>query len=267
MSKNNIRPILDITILTAGRVDLFSKCVDSILPQMKDEYRILVVNNGYPSAQYEEVYKKLPEGSVIKRLNQNIGYGGGVNTIIKAGSSPLVLFISDDIFIHDGAIDQLLRTMDDPTIGICGYKFLFPLDSSDQLRPAGRVQHIGLAISVKGEVIHPLMGWSPNNPKCNISRDVPAVTGASFIVRRSVFNKAGGFSPVYGKGYYEDVDLCLTINSLGFRVYIDTKATAEHGVGQTFASVPKEQVPLQQNKQIFQSRWGERLQWSDWTFW
>ena len=260
-------PILDITVLTAGRSDLFEKCINHILPQMRDEYRLLVINNGSPSAQYEEIYKKLPEGTVIKRLNQNIGYGGGANAIIKAGSSPLILFISDDIFIHEGAIDQLLRTMDNPTIGLCGYKFLFPLDSSDPQRPAGKVQHIGLAITIKGDVIHPQMGWSSDNPKCNISRNVPAVTGASFIVRRAVFNKAGGFSSVYGKGYYEDVDLCLTIQSLGFRVYIDTKATAEHGVGQTFSQVPKEQIPLQQKKQTFQSRWGNRLQWSDWTFW
>jgi GT2 family glycosyltransferase len=267
MSKNN-KPILDIALITAGRSDLFERCVDAILPQMKDIYKIHVINNGHPSAHYEEIYKKLPEGSVIKRSNQNSGFGGGANSVIKSGSAPLVLFISDDIFIHEGVIDRLIRVMDDPTIGMSGYKFLFPKDSTDPNRPAGKVQHIGLGISVKGEVIHPCMGWSADNPKCNISRDVPAVTGASFIVRRSVFNKAGGFNPVYGKGYYEDVDLCMTITSLGFRVYIDTVSVAEHGVGQTFATVEdKSTIPMQQNRQIFQNRWLGQLQWSDWTFW
>lgn len=261
------KPILDIALITAGRSDLFEKCVDHILPQMRDEYRIQVINNGHPSEKYEKIYKKLPEGTVIKRANQDSGFGAGANSVIKAGSAPLVLFISDDIFIGGDVIDRLIRVMDDPTIGLAGYKFLFPHDSTDPGRPAGKVQHIGLGISIKGEVIHPLMGWSSDNPKCNRSRDVQAVTGASFIVRRSVFNKAGGFNPIYGKGYYEDVDLCMTINQLGFRVYIDTVSVAEHGVGQTFGLVEdKSTIPMQQNRQIFQNRWVGKLQWDDHTF-
>ena len=269
MSKNkNNRPLLDISILTAGRSDLFEKCVDALLPQMKDEYRIQVVNNGYPSEKYEEIYKKLPEGSTIKRLNQNIGFGGGANSAIKVGNAPLILFVSDDIYLQEGTIDRLVRVMDDPTIGLSGYKFLFPLDSSDQNRPAGKVQHVGLGINIRGEITHPLIGWNPNNSKCNKSRDVQAVTGASFIIRRSVFNKTGGFNPIYGTGYYEDIDLCMTINSLGFRVHVDTVATAEHGVSQTFDMVQdKSTIPLQRNKQIFQSRWVGKLQWDDFTFW
>lgn len=265
--KNN-KPILDIAIITAGRSDLFERCVDKILPQMKSNYRIHVLNNGHPSAHYEEIYKRLPEGSVIKRANQDSGFGQGANFVIKSGSAPLVLFVSDDIFIREGVIDRLVRLMDNPTIGLAGYKFLFPADSTDPGRPAGKVQHIGLAINIKGEVVHPLMGWSPENPKCNISRDVPAVTGASFIVRRSVFNKAGGFNPIYGKGYYEDVDLCFTINSLGFRIFIDTESVAEHAVGQTFAQIQdKSTIPLQKNRQIFQNRWMNKLPWTDWMMW
>lgn len=261
------RPLLDIAILTAGRNDLFEKCIDAILPQMKSEYRIQVYNNGSPSEKYEEVYKKLPEGSVIRRSNQNGGFSVGANAVIKLGDAPLVLFVTDDIFIQEGAIDNLIRVMDDPTIGISGYKFVFPKDSTDPSRPAGKVQHIGLGISVKGDVVHPLIGWSADNPKCNVSRDVQAVTGASFIVRRAVFNKAGGFNPTYGLGYYEDADLCLTIRSWGFRVHIDTVPQAEHGVGQTFAHIQdKSLIPMQKNQQIFQNRWVGKLVWDDYTF-
>ena len=67
LMKNSI--ILDIAILTAGRVDLFEKCVDAILAEMRPNYKIHVCNNGHPSKEYEEAYKKLPQGSVIKRIN------------------------------------------------------------------------------------------------------------------------------------------------------------------------------------------------------
>lgn len=259
---------LDIAILTAGRVDLFSRCLDSVLNEMQTNYKIHVCNNGHPSKEYEDVYKKLPQGSTIKRVNRDDGFGAGANIAIRSGSAPLVLFITDDIFIHPGSIEKLLHTMSkkNPEIALCGYKFLFPEDSTDPTRPAGKVQHIGLSCDIRGNITHPMVGWSSNSPKCNISQEVIAVTGASFMVRRSAFNRAGGFNPVYGKGYYEDVDLCLTIRGQGGRIYINTEATATHGVGQTFKN-EKTPPPIQQNFQIFRSRWLNHLEWTDWKMW
>lgn len=264
MSKNK-KYDLDIAILTAGRVDLFEKCVDAVLKQYNPSYQIHVHNNGHPSKEYEEVYKKLPKDSVIIRSNANEGFGGGANKAIKSGSAPLVLFITDDIFIHEGAIQTLLNTMRDTTIGQCGYKFMFPEDSLEPNRPAGKVQHIGLATQINGNIIHPLIGWNPNHPKCNISRDVIAVTGASFMVRRDVFGRTRGFDPIYGKGYYEDVDLSFHIRALGFRIYIETQATATHGVGQTFKNEPP--INFTQNQEIFKMRWAGQMMWSEFLMW
>jgi len=265
-----VKPILDIAVLTAGRVDLFSKCLDAILLQYKPEFRIHVFNNGYPSPEYEEVYKKLPHDTVFKKVNENIGYGAGANTVINSGNAPLVLFISDDVFIHEGAIMQLLETMQDESIGLCGLKLLFPEDSTETSRPAGRVQHIGMAADIRGNMTHPLIGWKKENPKCNISREVLAVTGASFMVRRNAFNQVRGFDPIYGKGYYEDMDLCMKIRSLSnggqrSRIYIDTKAVGTHGVAQTFKN-EKTPPPMQQNTSIFRTRWFQFLQWTEYEF-
>jgi GT2 family glycosyltransferase len=265
-----VKPILDIAVLTAGRVDLFSKCIDAILLQHKPEFRIHVCNNGHPSPEYEEVYKKLPFDAVIKRVNEDNGFGAGANNAINSGSAPLVLFITDDVFIHEGAIMQLLETMQDESIGLCGLKLLFPEDSTETSRPAGRVQHIGMAVDIRGNMTHPLIGWKKENPKCNISREVLAVTGASFMVRRNAFNQVRGFDPIYGKGYYEDMDLCMKIRSLSnggqrSRIYIDTKAVGTHGVAQTFKN-EKTPPPMQQNTSIFRTRWFQFLQWTEYEF-
>lgn len=265
MSKNK-KYDLDIAILTAGRVDLFRKCVEAVLTQYQPNYQIHVHNNGHPSQEYEEIYKLLPAGSTIKRSNEMSGFGEGANKVINSGSAPLALFITDDIFIHDGAIETLLKTMEDKSIGQCGYKFMFPEDSVDPARPAGKVQHIGLASQINGNIIHPLIGWNPDHPKCNISRDVLAVTGASFMVRRDVFKQTGGFNPVYGRGYFEDVDLSLLIRALGFRIYIETQATATHGVGQTFKNL-QQPINLTQNQEIFKMRWAGQIIWTEFLMW
>jgi len=257
---------LDIAILTAGRVDLFEKCVDAILPQLKDDYRVQVHNNGHPSKEYEEIYKNLPKGSTIIRSNKMEGFSVGANKVIKAGNSPLILFVTDDIFIHEGAIEILLKRMEDKSIGQCGYKFTFPIDSEDKARPAGKVQHVGMASNIRGDMVHPLIGWSANNSKCCISQEVLAVTGASFIIRRDTFNRVNGFDPIYGRGYYEDMDLSFKVRASGQRVFIDAEARATHGVGQTFKNL-EEQIPIQQNQMIFRTRWLQSIPWSEWEMW
>lgn len=261
-----MKPVLDIAILTAGRSDLLSVCLDHVLLQMKLNYTLTVYNNGHPSKEYEEVYRKLPQEAKVKRANNDEGFPVGAHNLIRSGNAPFCLFITDDIFIHPGAIETLLERMKDNTIGICGYKFTFPDDSSDPARPAGKIQHVGMAANIRGEMIHPLIGWNPDNPKCNVSREVMAVTGASFMVRRDVYNKVGGFRPEYGRGYYEDMDLCFSIREAGYRVFVETKATATHGVGQTFKNL-KEPLPIQQNQMIFRARWLSSMAWSEWEIW
>jgi GT2 family glycosyltransferase len=183
------------------------------------------------------------------------------------GSSPLVLFVSDDIFLHEGTIDVLLKRMDDPSIGLCGLKLLFPTDDTDPNRPAGKVQHVGHAINLRGEVVHPLIGWSANNPKCCVSRDVIAVTGACFIVRRKVFQAAGGFNDIYGRGYFEDIDLAFTIKSMGHRVFIDADAIATHGVAMTYIARKDDPKPdLNKNFGIFLQRWQGKQIWDEWKY-
>lgn len=268
MSKNrkSKTTILDIALLTAGRVDMFTKCVDALLPEILPDYRVHVHNNGHPSKEYEEVYKKLPGDSVIIRSNQPSGFPNGANTVIRSGNAPIVLFVTDDVFLRPGAITSLLSRMSDTSIGQCGLKLVFPEDSIDPIRPAGKVQHIGMASNIRGEMIHPLIGWSQDNPKCNIPREVLAVTGASFMIRRNVFNRVGGFDPAYGKGYFEDMDLSFKIRASGYRVFVETEAVATHVVGQTFKN-QQEPVSFQQNAATFKIRWFSSTPWSEFEIW
>ena len=94
-----------------------------------------------------------------------------------------------------------------------------------------------------------------------------AVTCASFIIRLNLFQKIGGFNPIYGKGYYEDMELSFSVRSLGARVYVNTEATATHGVGQTFKLYVGSPPPIQQNQATFRSRWLDKMFWSDWAIW
>jgi len=170
--------------------------------------------------------------------------------------------------LHEGTLKKVVEDFKIDGVGVVGIKLLFPLNSTSPIRPAGRVQHIGLSLNINGEVTHPLISWSPTHPKTQVSRDVWAVTGACLSVRRDAFNKVGGFDKIYGRGTFEDVDLCLKVRQLGFRIYIDANAQAYHYVGAS-AEKRNEPFPIMENKMIFQSRWmnTKLAVWDDGSYW
>jgi GT2 family glycosyltransferase len=203
----------------------------------------------------------------VKRLQQNVGFPMAANEVARMGASNLILFISDDVELWEGTLQRMIDDMNDKTVGIVGTKNLFPITSTSPSRPAGTVQHIGLAMNIRGEIIHPLVGWSSDNPRCNQTRDVFATTGACFLIRRELFNRAGGFDTVYGRGTYEDVTLCLQIRQLGSRIIVDTNAVTYHYVGATVEK-RREGFPLQENHTIFMSKFMSSglLVYDSWTY-
>src|SRR5581483_4461808 len=232
-SVDSSRPILDIVVTTAGRFDMLKVCLET-LNRFKERlnFKVFIIDNGSDPEerlQYDDLFRwSYDQNFSIKRLQQNAGFPSAANEGARMGSSPLIMFLSDDVILQDGAIESVLSRFSDNKVGIVGIKLIFPPDSVSPIRPAGKVQHVGLCLNIRGEPIHPLIGWSPSNPKTCITRDAWAVTGACLTVRREIFNKVNGFSTIYGKGTYEDVTLCLQARSLGYRSSMDANAIGFH---------------------------------------
>ena len=271
---------LDVCILTVGRYDYLTKCLDALYREAQlIPLNIYIVDNGGSAKEHLDHLdlfqyrpEKDPAGNIVKYqtkcLQQNIGFPAGSNEAARMGSAPLVMFLGDDVELKPGAIESVVSRFQDQTVGVVGIKLLFPLDSTSPLRPAGKVQHVGLGVNIRGEPFHPLVAWSAAHPKTCISRDVWAVTGACFTIRRNLFHKFGGFNPAYGLGTHEDLELCMQTRQAGFRVYLDAVAQGYHYVG---ASAEKLNVafPLQQNRNIFMSRWAQSglVFWSEAEWW
>lgn len=255
---------VDICVLTVGRFDMLKKCLDAIEKVLEiTPCNVYVFDNGSPKDKRIEAAEVLnrPFLTRVKRHNTMLGFSEGANTVIRMGTAPMVMFVTDDIMLKPNAVDVLVKRMDmEKTIGQCGLKLLFPMDGHNG--PGGTVQHIGHAINLKGEVVHPLIGWSADNPRCCISGDRFSVTGGTFMVRRNVFEKVNGFNPIYGAGYFEDVELSLNIRDAGYRIYCDTDAIGEHYVGASFEL--HKNSPIQKNRQLFLDRNKNRLEWTEW---
>jgi GT2 family glycosyltransferase len=270
---------LDIVIPVYGRADLLAECLASI-PAAADNLNyqtILVDDQGPEQEELNELYRSLNSHSRVIRHDKNVGFPKTVNDGLKAGISPLVLVLNTDIELQADAFALMAAEFDDDKVGIVAPKLLFPHNSTDPHRPADKIQHAGLGVTFRGKISHLNIGWSNDHPKVNERRELQAVTGACLMFRREVVKgvmklyREGGdptegpFNEVYSPGTYEDIEFCLAVRSLGYKVVYIPQAAGYHHVG---GSVIKagQGYPLNRNEMIFKARCGNMLAWDEYLW-
>jgi len=260
--------LLDIVILVHGRFDLVEECYKHIIESDTPfKYNIVFVDNASPDKEEANKFYKSVDRDIasIKRLPTNIGFPAGNNAGARRRSSPLILFLNSDVFLDPQALDIMVRELDDPQVAVVGTRLLFPEDIGNlnaEIRPAGKLQHVGLACNIRGQVIHPMVGWDAEHPKVMKVDTAWAVTGASLMIRKKIFEKLGMFDEGYGAGTYEDADLCLKVREAGYNIKCNPLAWGWHYTGAT-AETYNQGFPLQANKFRFMEKWSDKLQWSE----
>lgn len=265
--------LVSIIIPVHRRFDILAKCLES-LPAAFDEidYEVIIIDNNSPNDEKLLIYpelKKLPHYRIYEWA-ENRGFPKACNFGAKQASSPLIFFLNSDVIMspHSGA--KTVALLDDPKVGIAGMKLLFPETVEDvklnqQIRPSNTVQHIGVAVNLRGELHHVLSGWSADNPKVLKIHEVHMVTGAALMTRKVLFNKVGGFFEGYGMGTFEDCDYSLTVRKLGYNIVVDSSTYAIHYTGATSEGY-QIQYPINQNKFLFMQRWMNQISFSDWIY-
>jgi GT2 family glycosyltransferase len=269
--------LVDVVILARDRFDLLERCVASIPDAFPGvALNIIVVDNAsdevLDAAQVKEFYAKLTQeynNLLLVRAGKNLGFPAGCNLGVRRKSSPILFFLNSDVILDAGSGMELLMAMDNPDVGVAGMRLRFA-DSGDYqdanmnpaIRPAGRLQHIGLSVNVNGDIYHPFLGWEVDHPRVVSQNTTFAVTGAALMIRRNLFTLVGGFYEGYGLGTFEDVDLCMMVRDQKKDVVVVPQAQAVHYTGATLEKL-QTNYPLNQNASLFRSRWMDKLMWWD----
>lgn len=153
-------------------------------------------------------------------LATNLGCAGGNNVGWREARGEFILFLNPDAELEAETIQALLRPMlDDPSVAITGAKIYYP---------GTRVlQHAGGLIYPNGMTDHWGKG-EEDTGQYDVARDVDYVTGAGFLVRRSVLERLGGLDEEYFPAYFEETDLCVRARKLGMRVRYVPEALLIH---------------------------------------
>lgn len=244
---------------------------------LREGYRIIVVDNGTPDwtdkdgnvieakDQAEGIKDLLRVEDRFYRVNENLGYPGGVNYAVTRGQSPLVLVLTADVILQPGAITKMVRDLDDPKIGMVAPKLVFP--EGTRSGPAETIQSAGMAFDIKGDPFHIFIAWSKDHPKANKRCTVGAATGACFMVRRSIWTDIGGMNEEYGGGSYEDMEFCFELRRRNYSILYEPEAWGYHHVGGSISHGANQGFNLQMNRLKFRGRWASMLAWDEWERW
>lgn len=194
------KPKVSIIIVNYNGRHLLNSCLSSILDihYPSDRYEVILVDNASTDGSLDYVHKKFPWVRTLKLL-KNYGYPGGCNRGAKIAVGDAFVFLNTDIYVHKSWLRQLVKVAyADLKIGMCGSKMIAMNDHNI-------IQYNGYILHSLGGVLHFPFNTIHNefNQKINI---VGSVQGASFLIKKSVFNKLNGFQDDYFL-YSDEVDL------------------------------------------------------------
>ena len=147
--------------------------------------------------------------------SRNRGYAPSCNAGAHVARGTILAMLNSDVIPAAPGWLALLagRLTSSASLAACGPKLLFDDNS---------IQHAGMYFAQNhfGSWLnhHFHKGMPRAFAPATIERLVPAVTGACLVVKRAVFDAAGGFTEDYVIGDYEDSDLCLKLREAGHEI-------------------------------------------------
>jgi GT2 family glycosyltransferase len=236
--KNNL---LDIIIINWNSASHLRRCVDSILSSTtKLSGKVIIVDNLSTDGSLKDL-NGIKDIQILQPP-KNLGFGGGCNLGFRQSQAQFLLFLNPDIqFLPDSqkrVVDFLNSPKLLPETGIIGVLLQNP-DGSIQKNVARFPRFIEIFPCMVGlDRVFPRI-FKPHYVKyMDYSKNqlVDQVPGAFFLVRRSCFEKLGGFDERFFL-YYEDVDFSYRAHQVGWNTQYLADATVFHGGGGTTESI------------------------------
>lgn len=216
------QPDLTLSIISSDNLELLNSCLDSIYNNtQRIRLEIFVVDNASIDGTAETIALAFPKVNIFRNKSR-LGFSTNNNKVLSQGKGRYLMLLNDDTRILDGALDRLVKFMDErPDVSAIGAYLLNP-DNSPQ--PA--YAHFPHPIL---EAIWPASNWSyllAKKPHAPI--EVDSVCGAAMLVRRDVLNTVGLLDTDFDPIYSEEVDWCYRIKEVGGRVYLHPGARIIH---------------------------------------
>ena len=196
------------------------RCVASLSVHPRRFAEVIVVDNASSDGSPECLLESHPD-VVLLRSERNVGPAAARNVGLRRASSPLVLFIDDDVRLEPGALDRLLdcRRRTDATVVVPRLVLV----------PENVVQADGADVHFTG-TMHLRNSRAPLAGERPPARPIGAFSSSCVLAERRRLLDAGGFDESFFI-YQEDMELGLRLRAFGHALYCEPAAVALHERG------------------------------------
>lgn len=232
------RPRVAVVVLNwYGRDDTL-RCLRSLAERSGAGCSLWLVENASREFTADEVAGLVPGGRYLRSAT-NLGFAGGCNLGIRESrrdETDFVLLLNNDTIIAPDAVTGMVQTAEaDPAVGVVGAKLM-------QTGTPTRLECVALRVDLRWGRVYQTGFDETDHGQYDGLTDVTAVSGAAMLVRRTVWERLGGFDERYF-AYFEDVDLCLRARREGFKVRVAPRAVVWHkGRASTGGVVPPQSL-------------------------
>lgn len=218
-------PHTSIVIPVYNKVEFTFQALRSLLREIDfDETEVIVVNNA-STDETAQLLSHFQAFITVINNEENRGFVDASNQGAAVARGEHLVFLNNDTVVLPGWLKQLRETIEsDESVGAVGSMFLYE---------DGTVQEAGAFVWQNGAAFHYGWGGSCEDRRYNFAREVDYCSGASLLIRRDLFEQLGGFDRRYAPAYYEDVDICFGVRSLGYKVVYQPMSRIIHHEGAT----------------------------------
>ena len=243
-----------IIIPSYNQINYTIHCILSIFRTSPiNRFEIILADDCSTEDSYDLLDGILPNVRVI-RTDYNSGFVKNCNHAARFARGDYLVFLNNDCLPLSGWLDNLIKTAEsDASVGIVGSKLLYP---------NGSLQEAGGVIWRDGSGWNFGRGDNPLKPEYNYTKEVDYCTGASFCIKKSLWDEMEGFDEYFSPAYYEETDLSFRLREKGYPTVYQPQSVAIHLEGisngtDLGAGLKKHQVI---NREKFLERWGRVLE-------
>jgi len=233
-----------IVIPTRDQVAYLERCINSIKQRTcYTNYKILIVDN---DSSENEALKYLADLNAEENIDvipypKAFNYAAIMNFAIERVNTELLVMLNNDTeILNDDWLDELISQLQKPGVGVVGARLWYP-DLT--------LQHAGVIMGMTNIAGH----HSRGTPKGNVGyfgravllQNLSAVTGACIATRKSLYFEVGGMNDNDLAISFNDIDYCLKVRELGYRVVWTPYAELIHHESASRGK-PKDQAAVDQ---------------------
>lgn len=220
------KPLVSVIIPNKDEKETLQTCLEMLEKNTGyQNFEIIIVENNSTTDEIFRYYKELSGNRKIHllRWGKEFNYSAINNFAVAHAKGEYLLFLNNDVkSINPDWLEEMLGVCQRPEVGGVGAKLIYPDNT---------IQHAGCVIGMGGIAGHMFVDMPADRTgylhKASLLQDMSAVTAACLLMKKEVFEQAGGFTEELAVAF-NDVDLCLKVRKNGYLIVYDPYVKLYH---------------------------------------